>query len=366
MAAQPAAAGPTPLTVWLLPEQADLVAAIASAAGCSIAAVGTPAVGRAQELAARFEARPLDDLRNAISSASPGLFLIAASGTFGRPGQALDGEVLLSARQRGVLVASFDPLPASLSDLHASGLLPPIDESAAPTGHAPGAMLAWAAVGPPARAWGPCGEMLDLLPSFGPVRTGSIQCLAPATEGGLGARLLDAMDLASAIFGEPETIDASFANPLLTRNVHATPGESLHGLDGDLTANLRFTGGRSCCVLASNQGAAWDVSVTLIGPGGRLTCGGGGVQWLTPSGSPAGATPKPAKKNPRPRQPKPDGTSERARTVAEHLAALARAGPSGVAGFDLPLALAMAQAALLSARTGECERPATMLRMAGV
>lgn len=366
MAAEPAAPGPLALTAWLLPEQAELVAAIADAAGCTVAAVGTPAVGRAQELAARFEARPLDDLRAAISSAGPGPLLIAAAGQFGRPGQALDGEVLLNARQRGVLVASFDPLPSSLADLLAAGQLPPLDERAAAPGHAPSASLAWAALGPPARSWGACGELTDLLPAFGAARTGCVQCLGPPTEGGLGARLLDAMDLAAAIFGEPETVDASFANPLLTRNLHATPGEALHGLSGDLTANVRFPGGRSCCLLASDRASSWDVSVTLVGPAGRLSCGAGGVQWLTPEGTPSDAAPKLAARQPGSRAARSGGPSPRVRMVADHLKTLVRAGHAGVEGYDMVLALAMGQAALLSARTGECERPATMMRMAGV
>lgn len=340
-----------------------MVAAVAERAGLSIAAVGSPAVGRAQELAARFEARPLDDLRAALSAAQPGLFLIASPGPLGRPGQPLDAEVLLAARERGVHVASLDPLPASLLDLaHA---LPPgttLDPDDPLAG--PGTNLAWASFGPLSRAAKPFADLPELLAAFGPVRAAVIQSLAAPIEGSLGTRLLDTFDLVLSLLGEPESIDAAYCNPLLTRNLHATPGETLHDLRGDMTANLRLPGGRACSLLLSDQGARFERAMTFIGPAGRLTVTDDGAIWLDPSGKPTEEAH--AKKPKRAAKPRADAAASRfIDLLADHLTALRTGGHASMTPLHWPRLLAMAQAALLSARTGEGESPATMLRMAG-
>ena len=64
-----------------------------------------------------------------------------------------------------------------------------------------------------------------------------------------------------SLLGEPETIDAAYIAPGHGKGVHALPGESLRGLEGDLTANLRFADGRAAGLAVSNQGARWTGAV---------------------------------------------------------------------------------------------------------
>lgn len=338
--------------VWLGPAQAELVRAVADAAGLRVTHVGCTDASVRAGLAAGFEAEPLADLRAALSSTGASLFLIADAADFGAKAAHDDAGVIRAAAARGTRVMTFEPMPASLIELAAA-----LDGSERALDAGPRAE--WARFVPISRWTSRVREAIELLESFGPVRAASIQCLGGPAHGSLGARLLDAMDLVLALMGTPDSVDAHFVAASNGRALHAAPGETLRGLHGDLTANLRFAGNRAVSILASDQAGAWERVLTLLGPGGRMRVYADGFEWVSVSGEKVDASR--AKRATRGTAQVPPAVTAIGAQIEEFLATGA-----GSAGFpEYAQALALAQTALLSARTGEAESPATILRMAG-
>ena len=290
------AATTIPATLWLNTAQHALARAIVLRAGLKVVALGSPEQGQAGKLAEDFGAKPLDDLRNAIASAEPGLLLIAAPGDFASdPNTAQqEAQTLRAARERGVKLATLEPLPASLLQLAAvsAKAASPValgPESGAESEELRTSLGEWAAMAPLSRLTSAAQEAIEAITggTFGPVRSATISCLGSPAEGSLGARLVDAMDLVLALLGEPETIDAAFTASDAARNLHPLPGESLRGLHGDMTANLRFGGGRAACVYCSSHAGRYDLAATLIGPGGCLHLSLEGTELIDARGHPA-------------------------------------------------------------------------------
>ncbi len=364
MSAVDPTSGTTTATLWLNTAQHALVRAVVLRAGLKVVAVGSPEQGQAGKLAEDFGAKPLDDLRNAIASAEPGLLLIAAPGDFAAdPNTAQqEAQTLRSARDRGVKLATLEPLPASLLQLAAvsAKTVSPValgPESGGEADELRTSLGEWAAMAPLSRLTSAAQEAIEAVVAFGPVRSATISCLGSSAEGSLGARLVDAMDLVLALLGEPETIDAAFTASDAARNLHPLPGESLRGLHGDMTANLRFGGGRAACIFCSSHAGRYELAATLIGPGGRLHLSLDGTELIDAKGQ--------RLDRPRTASGKSDDGSPAVAPLVAQLDQIIRAGrPAGL--VDWPRVLAMAQAALLSARTGEPESPATMLKMAGL
>ncbi len=346
-----------------------MVQAATAAAGVRVIAAGTGAPGRSAELARAFDAEPLTDLRNAIASTKPSLFLLAASDQFGEARPAEDADALRQATARGTAVATLEPLPASLLEL-ATGAPGHDLESLRGTGNS---AARWARFMPLSRASSALRDARDVIAQFGAIRSASIVCLGAPVHGTLGARVLDAMDLCLNLVGEPETVDASFTGAHAGQAVHTLPGETLRGLHGDLTAHIRFADGRACSILASNQAGRWERVLTLVGAGGRLRIYNDGFEWIGIGGekldqSRARRTPKQAFKPHSPRAAEVDAVGGFAAELGEQIATLLHAGPSDLSAgaIDLARTLAIGQTALLSARTGEGEGLGTILRMAAV
>lgn len=355
--------------VWLNPDQLELVQAVAQLAGLTIVAAGTSQAGRSGEMAQALGGEPLTDLRNAIASTKVDLVLLAAADRFGEQRPAEDADVLRQAAQRGAAVATLEPLPAALVELVAGAQGADIETIRG----AGSAVARWARFVPLSRGTRALRDAHDIIAQFGTVRAASIECLGAPAHGTLGARLLDAMDLALTVVGEPETIDAAFLGAHAGQAVHTLPGETLRGLHGDLTAHLRFADGRACSILASNQAGRWERVITLIGSGGRLRIYNDGFEWIGIGGekldqSRTRRATRDAFKPPTPKAAEIDAPSGCAAAIAEQVATLLRTGPSDTSTgvLDLSRVLALGQAALLSARTGEGESPGTILRMAGV
>lgn len=358
---------PVPAILWLTPAQHALVSPIVARLGLRVTHAGAPESGPAADLAAAFSAQPFIDLRAAVAAAREGLVLLAAPSDFGLRA-AEDAQVLRDARARGVRVASFEPLPASLLELAGAG----IDPRQATTGQP---LAEWARFLPRSRDAGPVREVLELLETFGPVRSMTVEVLGAPHEGSLAARLFDALDLALAFLGEPETVDASFHAARAGQPIHAEPGETLRGLHGELTAHLRAPAGtgRSALVLAGDQAGRFDRRLTLVGPGGRLRVFSDGFEWLSVDGDRVDQS---RHRSAGPRRAAADtapDASPATALIADQLAAFlasgAGAGGAGGGGggpLDAAQVLGVAQAALLSARTGAGESPATIRRATGV
>lgn len=336
-------------TFWLSPGQTGLARAIAERARLAVMGVGAPDPSRAEGLAGELGGEALRDLRHALSACRTHAFVILDPGDFATTHA--DADVLRDATERGVRVVSIEPMPASLVDLVTQAQV--LGEAPAPGS----TRQQWARFMPLTRRQTPLPEVLELLSGFGAVRSASIRVFGAPAEGSLAARLLDAMDLVLALVGEPETIDASLGHSTVGRAVHLAPGESLRGpptLHGDFTANLRFAGGRSAALHVSDQAGPWSKRITLIGPAGRLQIDDHGFEWLDQHGQRLDGS--------RPTSERPD----LATVVAQQLTQLMTTASADPGLPDYPRALALAQAALLSARTGEGESPMTITRMAGV
>lgn len=335
--------------VWLAPDQLDLVREAIRAAELTLVAVGTPERGRAQPLAAGLgsgsvtpEAR--DDLRAALASADADVFWIVAPGGFGTGGGD-DAAALLAAHARGVRVATIEPIPAGATDLAdpawASGPPRALD--------VPVFVPSWPAPSPPP----------EVVSELGGVRAASIEWWGAPSEGSLASRLFGAMDAVRRFLGDPESIDAAYVSAESGRGVHATPGESLRGLRGAMTANLRFPDGRGAAVAAGDHAARWSASLTLLGPGGRVRVADDWFEWLGPDGAVRDASPaRHAGRRGKDASPPP---SPGVAAIARSLGVVRAGGPPR----DPAPVLAMCHAALLSARTGQPESPAMILRMAG-
>ncbi|QYK49067.1 MAG: hypothetical protein KF838_04265 [Phycisphaeraceae bacterium] len=341
------------VAIWAMPKQVELVRLVASGAGLEIACAGSPAKGQSGAVASELGAETLADLRSALAEKIADVVLIASAGDFGADPDRNDAELLGGAAGRGCRVVSFEPLPPSSillsrgSWLEGARGLRPVDG------------YRWCPTLRHSHGW---RQAPDALESFGRVRAASVESIGSGAEGTLGARLIGAIEVVCATLGVPESIDAAFVGATWPGSVHAIPGESLRDLEGSITANLRFADGRSASLIASSVGGLWRRAGTFVGEGGTLRISDDGVEWHRPDGT--------LQDRSRPRVDRPWSTPA-SEVVAE---ALARSvDPSidsapGPAGWmvDHATMLMVAQAALLSARTGQTESIETIRHMSGV
>ncbi|MBL8964033.1 MAG: hypothetical protein KF787_05300 [Phycisphaeraceae bacterium] len=361
------------MIAWCEPMQAEFLRAIAAAADLAVVGGGSPSRGQTTTVAGMLGCEPVDDLRQSLSEPRADILLILSPPD-------LDFARLAPTSMK---IATIEPIPDSA--------LAPVagDRPASASGTAATPVHFM----PLVRFSKPLRSAPEMLGSFGEAGVVVHESLGMPGEGTLGARLFAAMDLVHLMLGEPDTIDAALAPPSSRSSGPgaAEPGETLAGLHGTVTANLRFSGRRAAAVVASNQAGRWNNTTTIIGPGGRIRLFDDGFEWIDPggrkldemrsrrsasrgSGSPSGPD--------SPRKP----TGKRASRSAEHI----RAGSvPAVTGFspacvgvladsirrlledtlfpeppaDVTAALAMGQAALLSCRTGQPESPATIRRM---
>lgn len=347
----------TTVVVWLETHQAALAREVAAAAEFTIVGAGSPSRGQSGAVAAELKCKLVDDLRATLASGSVGggadrdvdMVWILSPGEFGLDQSGNDVRAILQARARGVRIASLEPIPPTALDLAGSGWA---EAQGTPR---PADAIRFC---PLARFARPYREAAEVLREIGNVRAAAIESWCAPHEGSLGAGLFSAMELLHSVFGEPESIDAAYVGPKHIPGVHPLPGETLRDLHGDLTANLRFSTGRAAALAVSNQAGRWNRTTTLIGDGGRLRVYDDGFEWIGPDGKKMDEM-----------RTKARGTKAAGHAVEALADALSRlsdqavpdAGPS-----DLGAVLAMGQAALLSARTGQPESPATVRRMAGV
>ncbi len=341
--------------VWLSPAQVGLARDAAGAAELDIVAAGSPERGQSNRVAAELASgsrRPgaWDDLRAALAAADADLFWILSPGAFAADGGDDDATALLAAHERNARIATLEPVPAAATDLAARAWIDGVPRAI----DIPAFIPLWPAWLPPPEA----------VAAIGPVRTLALEWWGSPEQGSLASRLFAAMELTLRLLGEPESIDAACVGPDQGRAVHALPGESLRGLSGDLTANLRFSDGRAAAIALSDRAVRWGRSLSLLGPGGRVRVHADTVEWIGADGR---TIEEPAAKARR-RKPMDEGTrpSPAAAAFAEALTRLLSPTPRGALTSDPLTVLAMCHAALLSARTGQCESPETIKRIAGV
>jgi len=334
----------------------------------------THATGLAQEWGGNTQA--LTDLRAAIATAQRGtLVLIGDPGAFGTPARSvadrsgnatrLDVEELDSAEERGVKVATLEPIPAALTQFAEAG----VKLAGGGAGVAGGPEMEsapvhggrdWALLAPLSRFARPVRELLEILPTIGAPRALSIHSFGTPAHGSLGARLFDAADLAVLLMGPalPEAVHAVYTTPAPgARGVHTAPPapDHIRGLDGDVSASLRFDGNRAATITASNRAGSHALALTLLTESATVSVR---ADRLTVHHHGEGVIPvAPAAR------PDEDPFVE---ALATQLTRYMDSGVGLAGQVDFAATLALCQAALLSARTGEPESPSTMRRLAGL
>jgi hypothetical protein len=340
------------IAVWMAPEQIPLIHQVAEALSLSVVAAGSPLRGQSSAVAGAFGALAIDDLRAMLLSVEADLILIATAGSFASGPRGDDVEAVLAAGQRGIRVATLDPVPASALDLASA-------RWGIPVGAGRPAIEVIRPI-PLMRMGRTLRNAADVLESFGHFRLLSIECWSRASEASLGAQIYSAMDALLWLMGEPETIDAAYVSPIQGTGVHMLPGETLRDLHGDLSATMRFADGRTASLVLSDQGGRWNRAATLVGPSGRLRLFDDGFEWLSPGGEKIDhARPASAERGAAP-------TDHALGALADALSRLLDSATPDAGPTDHAAVLAMGQAALLSARTGQAESPATIRRMAAV
>lgn len=391
--------------VWAEAAQAPWLGAAVSRAGLTVVSAGSPNVGRAAEVAAAFGAVPRDsaaaiepvgDLRAALATLDVDVAIIASPGEFGNGDRDADDLAAIeSARARGVRIFSLEPMPGSLLQMDTPRLMAGGAEASEEPSLLEAAGIAignrdegtssrvlsevqlsgqaaaletqggWAAFCSPLRLAARVREAWELLEHFGPALTCVVECFGSPLHGTLGARVFDAADLIVSLMGQPETIDAAYVWPTRGRGVHPVPSDRLRGLDGNITANLRFADGRSGAIVASGRAGRWSRTVTLISEKGRLRIDDRGFEWIGLEGESVditgGAGGVRVAGNARASEPNGDDAID---AVAEFLMRALDPRIGASIPTDYRAVLATTGAALLSVRTGEAESPATIARMA--
>ncbi|MDX2115279.1 MAG: hypothetical protein SFZ24_06605 [Planctomycetota bacterium] len=333
---------PPSAIVWLTRPQGPLIGLAARRAGVRLVGVGAESP-LTDPIPFADDAERFTDLRLAVTTTEARTLLLAAPPPRGPESD--DAELLRLARSRNMSILSLEPFPGSLT----------------------AAALAEAA------AWAESVRVIplfceheamqglpDVLESFGPPRTVSVSFRSGRACSGLGARLFDAMHLVHTTLGMPESIDACVITEVSASGLRLEPAESLRHLHGDLTANLRYSGARAAAISLSDRGGRWFRGALALGEGGCLRLDETGVERIGPEGETIESRPEPGRP---------------VDAVLEHVDPLALRSLAGAlerahdprraraAPPDPAPVLAMCEAALLSARTGQPESPATMERM---
>lgn len=325
---------------WLRAEQLPLVRSIAEQADLRIVAAGTDDRGRSGAIASELGAdvRAENDLRAAISATDAAFVLLADPGDFGE--QPADAAAVAGARGRGVSVCSLEAIPPSVAAIGASEWTQTVEGS-------PLHFHVINAASPQANT--PVSEALHAMENFGEITAMAVSVTAGPDAGSLGARIFAAMDLLFLFAGQPELISASIVQPRTMRGPRA---ERLAQTQGTLTASVRFADHRAATILASNQSNPWHHGLTVLGAGGRMRVWDDGFAWTDPQGRVIDEH----------RVESPASTNPAAASLAERVR---RALETPKPRTHNATVLAMAETALLSARTGNAESPSTLLRVAG-
>jgi predicted dehydrogenase len=258
------------------PHQLPLLRAVARDAGVTIVGAGSPTKGQTGTVAARLACQPVDDLRSALTEGDCDAVLIVSPGDFGAASAsaATDARAVLAAFARGVGVASFEPLPCSALDVRGAW-------GESQSGTVAATLPRFVGLPKRLRAFRDAAEILS---QFGTPRLVHAEALGTPEQGSLGARLLAACDLVVGLMGEPETVDAAYVPP--AQGLRAAPGDRVTSLQGDLCATLRFADGRAASILASTRGSRWNCGCTILGDMGRLRIHDRGFSWFAADGTP--------------------------------------------------------------------------------
>jgi len=324
---------------WIDPGQAAFVRGVFARSGIDLVGVGCPEGHQAGKAAAEIGCESVDDLRSVLTGGDVDLVLIADPGAFGDTEIGQDLEVLRVAHARDVVVATLEPIPASAAEVVGTDWVEAIQS---------GVLNAMVRFLPRTRLSSMMVELQTAMETFGVIRSCSVSMVAPRVHGSLGARLFDGMDLVRALMGVPEVIEASYVSPSSGRGLHPLPGQSLRGLHGECTMNLRYPDGRAAAMMFSDQAGVASTTLVAMGAEGHLVVNDHGFCWRSPDGELVDSFTR---------------SEDEADEVSRQLVELC----SGVGATQAPIeyasVLSMTHATLLSSRTGQGESPETTKRL---
>ena len=308
------------MIVWAQSNQESLVRDMVRRSGFDLVGIGSAKSADAAALGQALDVETVANLRDAILRDDVQLLWLAAP-------EPLEADERRLIRQQATLTISLEPRPGSIAQLQS-------DPAEADTAR----FVPLMRQSPGYRA---AQEVFEQL--------GNRQCVnvsfrSGPSEGSLFARLFDAIDLLDALCGDVEMMDAALAGPL------SAPPESLSGLRGHLTLNMRFSGNCCACVALSDCAGSWFRGVTVLAEAGCLRIDDQGFEWISPDGEII------------------DSHREKKRaTPGELIAVHAMRVLENVQATEPPpdhaKLLAVCEATRLSCRTGQGETPRKMLEM---
>lgn len=347
----------TPTLAWLEPAQAALVSEVASRCGLELIAAGTPHIAGRSAGPVIDNVVTFDDIRHAAATIDAKVVLLA-TGAPAEPSKdgrarAADTEFMRLCRERGMAVIALEPSPSSAAEYVQRSRNNPSEDADA------------ALFVPMLSASPTIAALREALANVGGIRTLSLASRCREGEGTLGARLYDTMHLVHELMGVPESIDAAVVTVTATPGVHPAPAETIGNLRGDLTANLRFASGRSATLSLSDRDGRWFRGGTILADNACVRFTEQGFEITDHQGTLIDESPPKPKPGSRKKAPVLEDPSA-VLAISQQVSRLLDPRIPPPERFDGAVVLAMCEAAILSARTGQGESPATILRMAGI
>ncbi len=312
------------IACWVGDALLPACAALASDDRLTIVALGGPTAD-AVDFAARLGIPHLDDPRQL--AATTGIDAVVL----------MDPERRIPADELTAVMSAAHDRPLLSMAVRPGGLSAFLDESFPLPGNAPLPLpIPWF------RGLRRGRRLLEAAETFGPPASASIEITGPGPDGLLTTRLLDAFDLLSAWFGLPAVVEACGIRPI---GVSEAPIRRLFAI-------ARYPDGRAASVSVGADGGRHQRSVSLHGAAGRLRVVDDGMDWSDAEGGTVEFEP-----------PGPPRQTEPAEDLAESIDAIVRGlVPVRPAEATLDL-LAVCEACMLSARTGEPEAIERVRRM---
>jgi predicted dehydrogenase len=301
--------------------KAALVKDVLDAGGFALVAAGSQVPDAAGALSAKYKVDRIDDVRAALLRDDADVLWIA------EPVRGSASELWNSARDRSMRIVCTEPpftAPSQIGD----------DAPAASKPEMVPRMLR----SPGFRA------AMEIVPQLGETLCADIAFRSGPAHGSLFARLFDGMEVMHALCGDVESVNAALAGPL--------PGvpESLSGLRGHLTINLRFKTNRCACAALSDNGGAWFRGVTILADGGCVRITDGGFVWHGPDGREIDSHRTPLASAP-------------GAVIADQISRILSDVDATEPPTDHAAILALCEATRLSCLTGQNEAPARLLEM---
>lgn len=308
------------IIVWGDAQQEQLIREALDHADLELVAAGSPTSTAASKLCEALQTERIDDLRQAIQRDDVDLLWLAAPGS-------VDAAERRLIREVGLRALSTEPRPVNIAEAISNP-----------------AEMETAEFIPLMRRSAGYRASTQVLDDFGPAQCVNVFLRSGPGEGTLFARLFDAMDVIDVLCGQPESLDAALATPL------PRVPETLAGLHGHITLNLRFTKNRCACVAVSDLAGAWFRGVTILGDNGCLRISDAGFDWIARDGQIVEAQHEPEQ-------------LRAGQIIGEQIRRTLDSLDTTEAPPENARLLALCESARLSCRTGQGETPRKVMEM---